>query len=98
LSGKFSRDDIQFLLNRFAEIVTDNKQIKFLDDERQKEFEKELSHLKEILPTYKKLAKPDDWKKSKEALKKLEEYQSEQKKIENRISVLEKILSSDQTS
>jgi len=93
ISGQFSKNDLELILEKFAETVTSDEQVKLLDDQRRIEFEKELSNLKEVLPTYRKLTKPEEWKKSKEALKKLKEYQERQKEIEDRIAVIEKILS-----
>lgn len=93
ISGKFSKNDLKLILEKFAETVTSDEQIKLLDDQRRIELEKELADLKGALPTYRKLAKPEGWKKSKEALKKLKEYQKRQKEIENRIAVIEEILS-----
>jgi molecular chaperone DnaK (HSP70) len=95
ISGNFSKNEIEIILNEFAKVVKDDKEIKLLDEARRRELEDELSRLREVLPTYKELIKPQGWKKSKEAITKLEYYQSKQKEIEERISKLQKLLSSN---
>lgn len=96
ISGTFSKQEIEIILDKFAEVAKDDKQIRLLDEARRKDLEKELQNLREILPAYKELTKPEGWKKSKEALAKLKYYQTRQKEIERRISELEKLLSSDE--
>lgn len=94
ISGKFSKDDLEWMLDKFAEVATGDKEEKLIDEARRDELEKELSDLKGILPTYQKLTQPEEWKKSEESLKKLSEYQNRQREIENRIAELERLLSS----
>jgi hypothetical protein len=96
ISGDFTKHDIEIILNEFSEDSEDDKLINFLDDARRKELEKEVEHLREVLPDYKQLAEPKGWKKSEKAIVRLKHYQSRKKEIEQRISALEKLLLSNE--
>lgn len=93
ISGDFSQRDIEIILNEFSEVTEGDQEIKLLDKMRRKNLEKELAHLQEVLPTYKRLTKPEGWKKSEEVTEKLKYYQRRQEEIVKRISILKRLLS-----
>jgi len=98
ISGNFSQHDIEIMLNEFSEIVKSDDEIKLLDNERKKELRDELEHLQEALEKYRRLTEPEGWKKSKDAVDKLKYYRHKRREIERKVSVLKKLLSTNENS